>query len=150
MSLGEPPDQRLFHRASTVERSKVSVGMVQADIGGNRWKAEHVLPLPVEIRTADLSRPSASTRRPGGLAAGARTKPRRGLGPRWFAEGLHGDALITHLEDLQVLRRTRRVKDHAFAWSGLHQRARQWRHPADVVAVQIDLVEADNAHDSLA
>ena len=69
------------------------------------------------------------------------TPPRRGLGPGWFAEGLHGDALITHLEDLQLLRAARRVKDHAVAWSGLHQRARQRRQPADVVAIQIDLVE---------
>src|SRR5471032_3446509 len=74
---------------------------------------------------------------------------RRGLGPWWFAERLHGDALIAHLEDLQLLRRARRVKDHAVAWSGLHQRARQWRHPADMVAVQIDLVDADDADDPL-
>ena len=41
------------------------------------------------------------------------------------------------------------MKDHAVAWSGLHQRARQRRHPADVVAIQIDLVEADDAHHPL-
>src|SRR6185295_19039640 len=47
---------------------------------------------------------------PYGLAARARTSLRRGLGPRWLAEGLHGNALVTHLEDLQVLRSARRVK----------------------------------------
>ena len=56
---------------------------------------------------------------------------------------------ITHLEDLQLLRTARRVKDHAIACSGLHQRAGQWRHPADVVAIQIDLVDADDAHHPL-
>src|SRR6266550_8800514 len=78
-----------------------------------------------------------------------RTSLWRGLGPWRFAEGVHGDAFITYLEDLQLLRSARRVKDHPVAWSGLHQRARQWRHPADVVSVQIDLVEADDAHDPL-
>ena len=41
------------------------------------------------------------------------------------------------------------MKDHAIACSGLHQRTGQWRHPADVVAIQIDLVEADDAHHAL-
>jgi len=72
--------------------------------------------------------------------AGARTSS--SLSRRWFAEGLYGKALITHLEDLQVLRLARGVKDHAIAYSGLHERTGQWRQPADVVAIQIDLVGA--------
>src|SRR4029077_14865424 len=78
------------------------------------------------------------------LAAGARTSLGRGLGPRWFAEGLPGDPVVTHLEDLQLFRRARRAKDHTVAWSGLRQRASQWRYPTDVVAIQIDLVDADD------
>ena len=41
---------------------------------------------------------------------------RCGLSPRWFAEWRHRDALVTHLEDLQLLRAARRVKDHTVAW----------------------------------
>ena len=74
---------------------------------------------------------------------------RRGLGPRWFAERLHGNALVTHFQDLQFLRATRRVKIHAVTGAGLHQRAPQRRDPADVVAVEIDLVGADDAHHPL-
>ena len=48
-----------------------------------------------------------------------------------------------------MLRAAWRAKDHAVAWPGLRQRARQRRHPADVVAIQIDLVEADDAHHPL-
>src|SRR4029077_16143500 len=70
---------------------------------------------------------------------------RRGLGPRWFAERLHGDALISHFEDFQCLRTARRVQYHAVARPRFHQRARQWRHPADIAAIQIDLVDADDA-----
>ena len=58
----------------------------------------------------------------GNLAVGARTSFRRGLGPRWFAKCRHGDALITHLEDLQLLRTARRAKDYLG-----HDPAQRWR-----------------------
>src|SRR2546425_3510581 len=73
----------------------------------------------------------------------------RGLGSRWFTERFHGNALVTHLQDDQVFRAARRVQNHAVARCGLHQRARQGRHPTDVVADEIDLVGADDAHHSL-
>jgi len=73
----------------------------------------------------------------------------RGLGPRWFAERLHRDAFVTHLENLQWLGAPGRVKNDLIARPGLHQRAREGRDPADVVAIEIDLVEADDAHDAL-
>ncbi len=57
------------------------------------------------------------------LAAGRKASRRRGLGSGWFREGLHGNALIAHLEDLERLRTARRSKDHLIAFSGLHQRA---------------------------
>src|SRR5215475_14377169 len=75
--------------------------------------------------------------------------PGRGLGARWFAERLDGDALVIDLENLELLGAPRRVQDHTISWPGLRQRARQRRHPADMAAIKIDLVEADDAHDPL-
>ena len=49
--------------------------------------------------------------------SGARTGFWRGLRARWFFEGVHGDVLVAHLEDLQSLRAIRRVKHDAVAWS---------------------------------
>jgi hypothetical protein len=80
-------------------------------------------------------------------------KKRRNMAPdysaRWFAEYLHGDALITHLENLQVLGTGWRAKYHSVAGSRLQQRAGQRRQPADVVTIQIHLVGADEAHHPL-
>ena len=53
------------------------------------------------------------------LAAIACTSSRRGLGSGRLSEGLHGNALVPHLEDLQLLRTARRVQDHAIAGSGV-------------------------------
>ena len=71
---------------------------------------------------ARVSKPSAGPH--DGLAADVRTCLGRGLGPGWFAERLHGNALITHIDDFQFLRSTRRAKDHRVAWPGFHQRPR--------------------------
>src|SRR4029453_4374573 len=73
----------------------------------------------------------------------------RSLGARWRGERLQRDALVTDLEDLELLGAARRVKDHAVAWPRLHQGARQRRLPADMVAIQIDLIEADDAYHTL-
>src|SRR5882672_8821369 len=43
----------------------------------------------------------------------------------------------------------RRLENHAIARCRLYQRAPQRRHPTDVVAVEIDLVGAHDAHHSL-
>src|SRR4029077_6612480 len=67
----------------------------------------------------------------------------------WCAERLHGDALVPHIEDLQLLDDTRRVKDETVPWPRLHQCARQRRLPTDMVAIQIDLIDADDAHHPL-
>jgi hypothetical protein len=75
--------------------------------------------------------------------------PGRGLCAGRCAERLHGDALVTHVEDLELLGGTRRVKDYTVPWPRPHQCARQRRLPTDMVAIQIDLVGADDAHHPL-
>jgi len=68
----------------------------------------------------------------------------RGLGSRWFTERFHRNALVTHFQHGQVC-----LENYAIARCRLHQRAPQRRHPTDVVAVEIDLVCAHDAHHSL-
>src|SRR5450755_2099511 len=83
----------------------------------------------------------------GGLAS-ARKPLCRGLGSRWFTERFHRNALVTHFQHGQVFCTARQLKDYAVARCRFHQRAPQRRHPADVVAVEIDLVGAHDAHHS--
>src|SRR5690349_22839789 len=78
--------------------------------------------------------------------ASRRTILWRGFGPGWFSKRFDGNAFVPNLEDPQVVGAAGCVKDDAIARSGLHQRASQWRHPADMVAIQIDLVDADDPH----
>src|SRR5437588_237138 len=80
------------------------------------------------------------------LAAGAGRSLGGSLSASWFSECFNEDALVTDLENLQVLGTRWRVKYHAVAWARLHQRLGQRRQPADVVTIQIDLVGADDAH----
>src|ERR1700691_6585388 len=84
----------------------------------------------------------------GGLAS-ARKSLCRGLGSRWFTERFHRNALVTHFQHGQVCCTARRLENYAIARCRLHQRAPQRRHPTDVVAVEIDLVCAHDAHHSL-
>src|SRR6476661_4122455 len=73
----------------------------------------------------------------------------RGLGSRWFTERFHRNALVTHFQHGQVFCTARQLKDYVVTRCRLHQRAPQRRHPTDVVAVEIDLVGAYDAHHSL-
>src|SRR5947209_9644289 len=84
----------------------------------------------------------------GGLAS-ARGSLCRGLGSRWFTERFHRNALVAHFKHGQVFCAARGVENYAIARCRLHQRAPQRRHPTDVVAVEIDLVGAYDAHHSL-
>src|ERR1700691_5962209 len=84
----------------------------------------------------------------GGLAS-ARESLCRGLGSRWFTERFHRNALVTHFQHGQVCCTARRLEHYAIARCRLHQRAPQRRHPTDVVAFEIDLVGAHDAHHSL-
>src|SRR5205809_4719879 len=84
----------------------------------------------------------------GGLVS-ARESLCRGLGSRWFTERFHRNALVAHFKHGQVFCAARGVENHAIARCRLHQRAPQRRHPTDVVAVEIDLVGAYDAHHSL-
>src|SRR5689334_2119799 len=73
----------------------------------------------------------------------------RGLGSRWFTERFHRNALVPHFQHGQVFCTTRRLENYTIASCRLHQGAPQRRHPTDVLAVEIDLVRAHNAHYSL-
>src|SRR5580700_1755049 len=73
----------------------------------------------------------------------------QGLSSRWYTEPFHRNALVTHFQHGQVCCTTRRLENYAIARYRLHQRAPQRRHPADVVAVEIDLVGAHDAHHPL-
>src|SRR6202453_2387280 len=73
----------------------------------------------------------------------------RGLGSRWFTERFHRNALVMHFQHGQVRCTARRLENYAIARCRPHQRAPQRRHPTDVVAVEIDLVCAHDAHHSL-
>src|SRR5580658_1826976 len=84
----------------------------------------------------------------GGLVS-AREFLCRCLGSRWFTERFHTNALVTHFQDDQVFCTARRFESYAVARCRLDQRAPQRRHPTDVVAVEIDLVGAHDAHRSL-
>src|SRR5579864_4152644 len=84
----------------------------------------------------------------GGLAS-ARVPLCRGLGPGWFTERFHRNALVTHFQHGQVFCAARRLENYAVARCRLHQCAPQRRHPTDVVAVEIDLVGAHDADHSL-
>src|ERR1700731_3119619 len=84
----------------------------------------------------------------GGLASASKSLC-RSLGSRWFTERFHRNALVTHFQHGQVFCTARQLKDYAVTRCRLHQRAPQRRHPTDVVAVEIDLVGAHDAHHSL-
>src|SRR5580658_807073 len=84
----------------------------------------------------------------GGLVS-AREFLCRCLGAQWFTERFHTNALVTHFQDDQVFCTAGRFESYAVARRRLDQRAPQRRHPTDVVAVEIDLVGAHDAHRSL-
>src|SRR6266568_71359 len=99
---------------------------------------------PRSFTTCAVSSSSSSS----GLAS-ARESLFRGLGSRWFTERFHRNALVTHFQHGQVFCTARCLENYAVARCRLHQRAPQRRHPTDVVAVEIDLVGAYDAHHSL-
>ena len=57
--------------------------------------------------------------------ASARESLCRRLGSRWFTEGLHRNALVTHFQYGQVFSSARQMKDYAVTRCRLHQRAPQ-------------------------
>ena len=65
--------------------------------------------------------------------------------PGGSLNGSTGNALVRNIQDVQVFDAAGRAKDDAIARARLHQRARQRRHPADVVQLKVDLVGADDA-----
>src|SRR5438445_8618111 len=81
----------------------------------------------------------------GGLVS-ARESLCRGLGSRWFTERFHRNALVRHFQHGQVFCAARSLENYAIARCRLDQRAPQRRLPTDVVAAEIDLVAAYDAH----
>src|SRR5688572_14304478 len=69
-----------------------------------------------------------------------------GLSPWRRRERLDRYLLVANLEDFQFLGSTRRPKDHCVALAGLHQRVGERRHPADIAAIQVQFVRADNTN----
>src|SRR5258705_12065572 len=73
----------------------------------------------------------------------------RSLGSRWFTERFHRNALVTHFQHGQVFCTARQLKDYPVTRYRLHQRAPQRCDPNELVAAEIDLVGADDAHHSV-
>src|SRR6516165_7916536 len=66
-----------------------------------------------------------------------------------FAERIHRNRRVLNVDDLEMLRLRWRAQLHAVAWARLHQRIGERRAPADVAAVEVDLVDADDRDDML-
>src|SRR5262245_13271273 len=65
--------------------------------------------------------------------------------PWRLAERIHRNRRVFDVEDLEMLGLVGRAEHDAIARARLHQRARERRHPTDVAAVDVDLVDADDA-----
>jgi hypothetical protein len=102
----------------------------------------------VQLRTA----PCAKTKKIGGTLGvgrpglGAFNFGRR-LSSQRFAERIHRNWCVRDLDDLEMLRLPRRVQIHAVATARLHQRTGERRAPADVAAVEVQLVDAYDRDD---
>src|SRR4051794_38769593 len=64
-----------------------------------------------------------------------------------LAERVHWNLVVLDIYDLELLGLLRCAQDDEVAQNRFHQRASERRHPADVAAVQVDLVDADDADD---
>src|SRR5215831_17997901 len=61
-----------------------------------------------------------------------------------FTERIHWNRRVLDVDDLEILRLHRRAQDHALAGARLHQRIGERRAPADVAAVEVHFVNADD------
>src|ERR1700747_3671483 len=64
-----------------------------------------------------------------------------------FAERIHRNRRVLDLDDLEMFRLRWRAQVHAVAGARLHQRIGERRAPADVAAVEVHLVDADDRDD---
>src|SRR5690348_4309084 len=64
-----------------------------------------------------------------------------------LAESIHRNRRVLNADDFEMLRLRGRVKLHAVASSGLHERISERRPPTDVAAIQVHFVGADNRYD---
>src|SRR5215469_18574667 len=88
------------------------------------------------------------TLRVGRLGLGVFDRGRR-LSSWRFTERIHRDRRVLDVDDLEMLRLRWRAQVHAVAWPRLHQRIGERRAPADVAAVEVHLVDADDGDDML-
>src|SRR3954462_2836409 len=74
-----------------------------------------------------------------------------GLGRRlssWrFAERIHRNRRILDTDDLEMLCLGWCAQGHGVAGAGLHERIRERRAPADIAAIEVHLVNADDRDD---
>src|SRR5215469_9339619 len=77
---------------------------------------------------------------------GAFARGRR-LGSQRFAERIHRNRRVLDLDDLKMLRLRWRAQVHTVAGARLHQRIGERRAPADVAAVEVHLVDANDRDD---
>src|SRR6478735_207964 len=64
-----------------------------------------------------------------------------------FAERIHRNWRVLDEDDLEMLCLRWCAQVHAVAGPGLHERIRERRAPADVAAIEIHLVDADDRDD---
>src|SRR5262249_30168144 len=64
-----------------------------------------------------------------------------------FAERIHRNRRVLDVDDFEILGLRRRAQDYAVAGAGLHQRIGERRAPADVTAVEVHLIDADDRDD---
>lgn len=72
-----------------------------------------------------------------------------GFGAEGSAEGFYGDSFVADFEDGEGFGAGRRLEEDFVVLGGSHEGSAEGRDPADVVAVEVDLVCADDAHDAL-
>ena len=61
-----------------------------------------------------------------------------------YAETIHRNRRVCDIDDLKTLGLRWRAQVHVVAWARLHQRISERRAPADVAAVEVHLVNADD------
>jgi len=69
------------------------------------------------------------------------------LSSEWFAERIHRNRRVLDVDDLGMLRLRWRAQVHTLAGARLHQRIGKRRAPADVAAIEVHLVNADDRDD---
>src|ERR1700731_888900 len=115
---------------------------------GSESPSSHRKRFAVQLRTTQCARATkiGGTLKVGRLGLGAFDLGRR-LSSWRFAERIHRNRRVLDVDDLEMLRLRWRAQVHAVTGAGLDQRNGDRRAPADVAAVEVHLVDADDGHD---